>query len=1226
MDSSRLSNVMDTVQDPQIDPALQNLPAPVREPEPQGTPRPPSVAAEPPHPPVGSIDDPANAEYSGGAETLQAMADGQGPPGERQLNVTDALSYLDAVKSQFHERPDVYNSFLDIMKDFKHQTIDTPQVIHRVSCLFHGHPMLIQGFNTFLPVGYRIEVTTDPSSSDVITVTTPGGTVLSSTIDAYQAPPPREPLTLEPIKRSSQQPNSPPLQRPPPDRSPSPLVQLDTAMDYVQRIKTRFHDDPDTYKKFLEILTSQNPRNPSSHAEALAKVEELFKDAPDLSSAFRDFLPDNRQGGSAIQGMLQGQGHTRTATPTHMEHSRAQKRKQPAPDPIAPPSAAPAKRRRKAGPERDVKEKEKDARSKTKKLKPHGDASPSFAHYNTLAAPPSPRRSGHHYSHHPPPGALNMQIYQAPVPPHQLALSDDSQFFARVKQALDVRETYHEFLRLVNLFTQDFIDRARLIRMSRTFLQDGALMAQFKDILGWDESMEHAALARERDEAFLPPGRPMMILDRPSKEELNIRHGSYRRLPANETNVQCSGRDDMCRSVLNDEWISHPAFDAEDAVFIAHKKNIYEEALHRSEEERHEYDFHIDALMRTIALLEPIAAKMSAMGPDERGNFKLKPNFGGAGKAVHQRIIKKLYGREPGLDVIQALQETPAQAIPVVLVRLKQKEAEWKRAQRAWNSVWRAVDAQNYARALDHQAIAFRAADKKGLTSKAFVGQIEAAMEAHVARRAMLIDPGFARARPAHHLAHVLEDADVLRDAVKLVFSFLARVAGSQMRLDAPRRTWVETRLYNIVVAFFGLGDGWAPPMGEAGEAITSKKAVDAARRTKKPAEAEGSEEMVKAGRSGLGSTFVGDLRKNLLKSEQAKSTRAQARPSAPASPSPMASRTASPVPVPMVLDEESRDVSPVVAAPGFGLEKTLSRRRSFFTSTWFYSFLRMFEVLYSRLALLKAIAAERAGASSSKTTESENSEPQEAVSPTEYYEFMLESCERLFDNQIEQGAFEDQMREMFGLHDAYKIFTVDKVVGAIIKHVQSWEQDAKLDKLMKLLWEERRLEHPTVEDHRKLRRQAEEILGPEENLFRIDWLPESKTMTCQLLSKDGSSLDDAELLSGRWQSYVDSFVSDRETEGIPPSKVRRPFLRRSLPVPLTPISPVVRARGELQIKVCVRTYRLFFVSRSEDVLWRVRPDEEVERAETALRDINARRLKRLQEKLKQMAPVEADE
>ena len=40
---------------------------------------------------------------------------------QRPLNVSDALGYLDAVKMQFQDKPDVYNHFLDIMKDFKSQ-------------------------------------------------------------------------------------------------------------------------------------------------------------------------------------------------------------------------------------------------------------------------------------------------------------------------------------------------------------------------------------------------------------------------------------------------------------------------------------------------------------------------------------------------------------------------------------------------------------------------------------------------------------------------------------------------------------------------------------------------------------------------------------------------------------------------------------------------------------------------------------------------------------------------------------------------------------------------------------------------------------------------------------------------------------------------------------------------------------------------------------------------
>ena len=62
----------------------------------------------------------------------------------------DALAYLDQVKMKFEDKPEIYNQFLDIMKEFKAQSIDTPGVIDRVLQLFHGHRELILGFNTFL--------------------------------------------------------------------------------------------------------------------------------------------------------------------------------------------------------------------------------------------------------------------------------------------------------------------------------------------------------------------------------------------------------------------------------------------------------------------------------------------------------------------------------------------------------------------------------------------------------------------------------------------------------------------------------------------------------------------------------------------------------------------------------------------------------------------------------------------------------------------------------------------------------------------------------------------------------------------------------------------------------------------------------------------------------------------------------------------------------------------
>merc|ERR1719473_2690572 len=72
----------------------------------------------------------------------------------RALREEDALAFLDSVR---HRKPGAYNQFLDIMKEFKARSIDTPGVIERVLHLFHGDRSLLLRFNVFLPVGYAIE-------------------------------------------------------------------------------------------------------------------------------------------------------------------------------------------------------------------------------------------------------------------------------------------------------------------------------------------------------------------------------------------------------------------------------------------------------------------------------------------------------------------------------------------------------------------------------------------------------------------------------------------------------------------------------------------------------------------------------------------------------------------------------------------------------------------------------------------------------------------------------------------------------------------------------------------------------------------------------------------------------------------------------------------------------------------------------------------------------------
>uniref|UniRef100_A0A4W6CNR7 Paired amphipathic helix protein Sin3a n=1 Tax=Lates calcarifer TaxID=8187 RepID=A0A4W6CNR7_LATCA len=187
--------------------------------------------------------------------------------------VEDALSYLDQVKLQFGNQPQVYNDFLDIMKEFKSQSIDTPGVISRVSQLFKGHPDLIMGFNTFLPPGYKIEVQTN----DLVNALTPSSQSNPS------------------IPAGT--PTGPPMQNNQP-------VEFNHAINYVNKIKNRFQGQPDIYKAFLEILhTYQKEQRNAKEAggnytpalteqEVYAQVARLFKNQEDLLSEFGQFLPD----------------------------------------------------------------------------------------------------------------------------------------------------------------------------------------------------------------------------------------------------------------------------------------------------------------------------------------------------------------------------------------------------------------------------------------------------------------------------------------------------------------------------------------------------------------------------------------------------------------------------------------------------------------------------------------------------------------------------------------------------------------------------------------------------------------------------------------------------------------------------------------------------------------------------------------------------------------------
>jgi paired amphipathic helix protein Sin3a len=99
---------------------------------------------------------------------------------------------------------------------------------------------------------------------------------------------------------------------------------------------------------------------------------------------------------------------------------------------------------------------------------------------------------------------------------------DELSFFDRAKKALESRETYDEFLKLLNMFSREVIDARSLISRAQAFLGDSELYEQFKDLMGWDQKVG------EGEEG--PPGS-MRVWTALSNETEERFGKSYRRLP-----------------------------------------------------------------------------------------------------------------------------------------------------------------------------------------------------------------------------------------------------------------------------------------------------------------------------------------------------------------------------------------------------------------------------------------------------------------------------------------------------------------------------------------------------------------------------------------------------------------------------------------------------------------------------------------------------------------------
>eukprot|EP00698_Gefionella_okellyi_P000535 TRINITY_DN1047_c0_g1_i1.p1 TRINITY_DN1047_c0_g1~~TRINITY_DN1047_c0_g1_i1.p1 ORF type:complete len:1080 (-),score=264.31 TRINITY_DN1047_c0_g1_i1:62-3301(-) len=665
-----------------------------------------------------------------GSSGLAAMS---GEP-FRQLKVEDALSYLDQVKLEFGDRPDVYNRFLDIMKDFKAQSygIDTPGVIARVSELFHGHRDLIMGFNTFLPPGYKIGM--------------------------IEGTPPGSPTGQEPDSPSGR---------------PRQPVEFDQAINYVTRIKTRFSDQPDVYRQFLDILHTYQ-KEQRGIKEVYDEVAELFQEHTDLLDEFSNFLPERAP----------------QAPPPTRQPSRPQNknRQQQRPKPIA------AKPGKKGADFRRGNAKRTAARRADEMFKRQtggddlGGASSGASEEEDTRERDRERDRAIEREHDRVRDRAELRerdrdrerefnrereprrpiLPAVPIPADARA---EMMFFEKVKRRLAAPVVYKEFLKCLNLFSQGVLVRQELLTLVRDLLgKHPDLFKEFKRFL------QTGSDAQQNGQTHVPF----------SELEFTTTSAygpSYRQLPSSYPVRTCTGRmyvqDD--RVLFNDRLVSVP-MGSEDFAFKSSRKNASEEQLFRTEDDRFELDVVIEQNHAAMLAIYTMLERLKDLKSVEQERFDWSPIFA----PLYIKAINRLYG-EKAPDIMACVRREPQFVLPFILRRMQQKDGEWRRAKREWNRTWSEVYERNYSKSLDHQSMMFKANEKRNLSSKALVGEIKQAGHLELS----FGDPAVHRDVLAilEHQATALDDdtSEQVKNFLKGVLTPFLNLAG--LEASAPDRS-----------------------------------------------------------------------------------------------------------------------------------------------------------------------------------------------------------------------------------------------------------------------------------------------------------------------------------------------------------------------------------------------------------------------------------------------------
>lgn len=927
--------------------------------------------------------------------------------------------------------------------------------------------------------------------------------------------------------------------------------------------QNRFQDKPEIYKQFLEILqTYQREQKPIQ--DVYAQVTTLFNAAPDLLEDFKQFLPESAaQTRGAAQRAEEFTAMTNMASTPQPGHTARDGPKGPPVGNFAPPASA---------------SKESKKRARPDKQAGPATSAPVDPPTSNMRGAPASSNNKRLKTTHPKPGVAEgvepnlTPCMPVPLAPTSPAASADLEiaFFDKAKKFINNKTAFSEFLKLCNMFTQELLDKDDLIAKASQFI------GGHTELFGWFKEFVSFS-----GEDHVIEQRPEPATGRVSLSNCRSYGPSYRLLPKRERLKPCSGRDDLCNSVLNDEWASHPTWASEDSGFVAHRKNAFEEGLHRIEEERHDYDFYIEANQKCIQLLEPIAQQMLTLTPNDRANFRMPTGLGGHSQSIYKRVLKKVYGPEHGPQAVNDMFSNPFSVVPVVLARLKQKDEEWRFSQREWERVWQTQTETIYLRSLDHMGLSIRNNDKRTYSAKHLVDVIKTKHEEQKRMRS-------ARHKIAHYqFQWSFEDKELILDLLRLMFLY----AMNSGQHGATEKERILDFFETFIPQFFDLPDD---------------KVQDRLANIDRDSGDEDAEELppteLTNGRSGRRNGRKSDLLRGVLDPGRNGSKPRNHKEGSAASGSKettpdVASGNEEDMPdapedgsVPEVGSNDRWLATAPVPTVASGDNSLLDEQGDLkadgsFPRPWFNFFCN--QTIYVFFSILQTVYQRLKGVKDNKESVLNEIRREKLEKPAKvlglvqddlkffsnlsedkFWSRTLELIEDFINGDIDENRYQDVLRHYY-LSNGWQLYTIQDLLKTLCRLALVCNNTDNKDKtpdLIKQYMLSRQHDETSYQVEISHRKFAEKCIKDGE-MFVITWvsvtrpsidsrasltysqIPGKNEATVRWLQKDDTTfhMDEMELRD-RWQYYISSWMRTEPTEGVSRSRMQKVVLTRNLP------------------------------------------------------------------------------